>query len=109
MLVTGVDQTSHSTFLHFALISFVFLHSVDNLLYDFIFSVPNIVDPKSLTLLGVSSSQFQFITGSYGSNDGNSDQSVFMLVDSAIKVCLAASRLGWVSFPDSSIIHVCCT
>lgn len=59
MLVTGVDQTSHSNVPHFALISFVsvFLHSVDNLLYDFNFSVPNIVDPKSLTLLGVSSSR----------------------------------------------------
>lgn len=82
------------------------------LIYSFIFSVPNIVDPKSLALLDVSPSRFL---------DGWKFRPVcvFKLVDQAIKDeqrrTLAASRraarieLGWVSFPDSSIIHVCCT
>lgn len=54
--------------------SSVFLHSVGNLLYDsnlflHFLSIPNIVDPNSLTLLNV----IQSVHFSYGS----SDQSVF--------------------------------
>lgn len=92
VLVTGVDQTSRSRFLlvispfcsNFCCLYFCTLSIICcmTLIYSFIFSVTNIVDPKSLLLFAVSPSLFQSITVSY---DGNSDHSV--LVDSAIKVC----------------------
>lgn len=64
VLVTGFDQNAHCR--SFLIISpvcsrfflSVFFHSISNLLYDcnlflHFLSIPNIVDPKSLTLLNV--------------------------------------------------------
>lgn len=71
MLVTGVDQTSHSRFLlrissfcsSFHCLCFCTLSIICcmTLIYSFTFSVPNIVDPKSLALPDVSPSRFLMV------------------------------------------------